>query len=51
MPIIRKYGIDGENAVMSKIANLLPIVERQTDKFNQALAEINSLNIKIISEY
>lgn len=51
MPIIRKYGIDGENAVMSKIANLLPIIERQTDKFNQALAEINSLNIKIISEY
>jgi hypothetical protein len=51
MPIIRKYGIDGEAAVMSKIADSLPIKPHITEKFKNALEEINSQNITVVSEY
>lgn len=49
-PIIRKYDIDGENAVMSKIRNQLPLKEYQNKKFKEALNEINSMDIEVMSD-
>jgi len=51
MPIIKKYGQEGEQAVMSKIADTMPIESYLTDKFKKALSEINSLDIKVFSEF
>lgn len=51
MPIIRKYGYEGEKAVMSKVANTLPIKPHITDRFKQALDEINSQEIEVVSEW
>ena len=51
LPIITKYGDDGLNAVMSKIANRLPLNPYQTDEFKKALAELNNSDVKVWSEY
>ena len=51
MPIISKYGYEGEKAVMSKVANTLPIKPHITDRFKQALDEINSQEIEVVSEW
>lgn len=50
LPIIRKYGyIDGTNAVMASISQLVPIIEHHTEGFNNAMKEIKELNPKIWS--
>lgn len=51
LPIIRKYGYEGEQAVMSKIRGILPIKPHITPKFEQALEELNNnKDIEIFSE-
>jgi len=51
MPILRKYGYEGEKAIMSKIADRLPIKPHITDKFKRALDEINSQKVEVVSEW
>lgn len=51
MPIIEKHGQAGVDAVMSKIANLQPIKPHVTDEFKQALEEINSMEINVLSDF
>lgn len=51
LPIVKKYGHDGENACLSYIAKQQPIKPWITEKFQAAYKEIEELNPKVNSEY
>jgi NADH:ubiquinone oxidoreductase subunit E len=50
VPIVEKYGKDGIHAVMSYIREAQPLKPYVTDKFKQALKELELLNPTIYSE-
>lgn len=50
LPIVRKYSYDGINAVMSYIADKLPITPHITENFNKALEEIKELDPIVFSD-
>jgi len=50
IPIVVKYGDPGIHAVMSYIADTMPIKEWQTERFKAALQEIKELNPEVESE-
>lgn len=51
MPIVKKYGYDGVNAVKSFIAQQSPMLVYVNDKFEAALKELKDLNPYIYSYY
>lgn len=50
VPFVEKYGTDGINAIMSYIRKQCPIIERQTQAFHKAYAEIVGLHPDVQSE-
>jgi len=51
LPIIEKYGFEGEKAVMSYIAKTRPIKPHINEDFEAALKEIQRINPTVQSEH